>query len=83
MAKRYSKAKVASGTMDEQRAKYPKKLIEAFVKCHNAKYAEAEWEEYAKQSKAFLGKAYDETLERLKLTVQLTGLTYDLVDKVK
>jgi hypothetical protein len=81
--KRYGKGKHVITTLEQQRALFPKKLIEAFVKLHDSGYAASEHEAYTKQAQAHLGKAWNETLERLKLIVLLTSATYDLVKKGK
>ena len=81
--KRYSRSTKNSTTetLEQQRANYPKKLIDAFVRLHNSGYADKEYKKYETLAQKYLGKKYDEILERLRLVVQFTSITYDLVEK--
>ena len=79
---RYSKvAVIANETPESLRAEFPKALIDAYVACKNADFADTEHAKYVKLATKFLGDLASDPIEYGKLTVRLTKATYDLVDK--
>ena len=76
---------VAVETIEEQRKKFPKELLDAFIAVKNSKWENEElYEEYLIESRRFLGEEKSkDRIESGTLVVLLTRATLDIYDGKK
>ncbi len=72
---------IKESTPEELRKAFPKKLVDAFVKCSKSNYNDKEYEKYINLAKGFLDKKFEDKIEQCKLVVRLTNATFDLTEK--
>jgi hypothetical protein len=75
------KSTLKEETFEEMRAKFPEKLVAAFVIMNASDYADKEYAEYLVFAKDFLKNKFNDKIEQGKLIVKLTKSTFDLVKK--
>ncbi len=74
--------KVKEETPDQLRAKFPKELVDAFLKVSNAGWTEDTYVEYRKHADTYLGDKAD-PIDAGRLVVNLSSATSDLRQKEK